>query len=137
MNISKTVVIRMENASAFLGTANHEMIEMSEIIIRGMIESVDSTTINEACHPIAFPLFGEDYEEYVHELYEIFRSSLNQEDLTALATSWELTNGEGDLKLILLEPEVIMITLEYCHVPDSPVTSTASLRLPCTIGPAV
>lgn len=95
MTTGATVIVRIKDAHQYFASANDEMEQMVEIILRGFCDGVKDDDIYEACHVMAEPLFGEDYHEYVDEVIQILRKGIHVNDMEALCL-WFMNLGQSD-----------------------------------------
>lgn len=137
-----SVIVRIKDAYRYFASANDEMEQMVEIILRGMCEDVKNEDIYEACHVLAEPLFGEDYHEYVDEVMQILRVGILPQDMNALSTWFNnlgLVDPDVDISFSVIEPDAIAINLEVhddtCNGRGNAVSEP--IRAHATLGPRI
>lgn len=135
------MIIHTKDAQQYFGSGNHEMHEMVELVVRGLVENLSDDDIYESCHVLAEPVFGEDYHEYVDELISILRGGMSPQDFKALKTKYELyrwvLDPDLNLSVSVIEPNFLNVSLEGFRAERNGCNSQVlePIRAHGTIGP--
>lgn len=127
-------VVHLKDSGAFFNSGDEEMQEMTEIILRGLLDDVKDDDIYEGCYHLAQPVFGEDYHEYVYEVIEILRNNMNQEHFQKVQADWNKFGcSESELRFQVLEPHYALINVESYNANSNngcpePIRISASIQ---------
>lgn len=134
----RNYTVFLKDAATYFQSANEEMMEMVETIVRGLLDEVSDDDIYEGCCYLAEPIFGEFYHEYVFEVVAILKSGLIKEEFNLIKHDWKHIHGfDCSINVNLVESDYISITVESHEINSNNAHTLPAIRINSRIQPSV